>query len=557
MVSEDSLNEPTILIVDDHKLNIEMLVTVLSQDYNIRVARNGEECLKRSVIEPYPDLILLDIMMPVLDGFETIKLLKKDKKTKDIPVIFLTALTAKEDIVQGFKLGAVDYLTKPFNITELIARIQTHLELKFSREKIENQKQELEYLNEALSDTLMLQKKYIAKSKILQKSMIQKTVPLFTEFAIQALYLPCENMGGDFFSIIRGVHHKKLVIILGDCTGHGLQASIEASLLTSIVQKGLSDLFETSDTAAFLTGVNSEFIKVAEEDKFPTIFICLIDMESKEIVYSNANGVLPSLLRNGKIFRPEPVAGMHIGYSDQTVFESRKVKIQDGDRIYFYSDAVLEHKAANLEHIGRARFEEILNHDSGYPSRDFGEIISALEKTAGTLPLDDDTTLIQLDVGPIFRKEFYFSTLEEYEEIEEEIKTVLEQKDYLHDETIEIAIGLDEMCLNAFYHGNREDTAKQVIVEAVISSSDVYFKITDMGDGFDPKAVPDPVAGIEEIYGRNNPDEYMHGRGMVIVRNFFDKVKYNQKGCSVEIRRKKRTRNVIFLADEEIFSEES
>ena len=109
-------------------------------------------------------------------------------------------MTAKEDIVQGFKLGAVDYLTKPFNITELIARIQTHLELKFSREKIENQKQELEYLNEALSDTLMLQKKYIAKSKILQKSMIQKTVPLFTEFAIQALYLPCENMGGDFFS---------------------------------------------------------------------------------------------------------------------------------------------------------------------------------------------------------------------------------------------------------------------------------------------------------------------------------------------------------------------
>ncbi|QTA81779.1 Two component system response regulator/histidine kinase [Desulfonema limicola] len=135
-----------ILIVDDTPQNTQILGTILLKEgYKINVARNGRHAL--DVIEKIlPDIILLDVMMPELDGFETCKILKASQKTKEIPVIFLTARTDTEDLVQGFDLGAVDYVTKPFNSTELLMRVRTHLELKLSREMIEtvsNERKEL------------------------------------------------------------------------------------------------------------------------------------------------------------------------------------------------------------------------------------------------------------------------------------------------------------------------------------------------------------------------------------------------------------------------------
>ena len=118
-----------ILIVDDILKNIQVLGTILKQEgYQINVAQNGLQALEM-VEKVTLDLILLDVMMPELDGFETCKRLKANPETRDIPVIFLTARTATEDIVQGFELGAVDYISKPFNPTELLVRVHTHLTL--------------------------------------------------------------------------------------------------------------------------------------------------------------------------------------------------------------------------------------------------------------------------------------------------------------------------------------------------------------------------------------------------------------------------------------------
>ena len=126
-----------ILIVDDILKNIQILGTTLrKEEYQINVAQNGLQALE--VTEKVtPDLILLDVMMPELDGFETCERLKANPETRDIPIIFLTAKTATEDIVRGFELGAVDYVTKPFNTSELLSRVNTHLQLKSAREKLE------------------------------------------------------------------------------------------------------------------------------------------------------------------------------------------------------------------------------------------------------------------------------------------------------------------------------------------------------------------------------------------------------------------------------------
>ena len=129
--------QPLVLIVDDTVKNLQVLGTILkAENYKIAVATNGNQAIL-TANEIKPDLILLDVMMPELDGFETCKKLKSLSETKDIPVIFLTAKVETEDIIEGFKAGAVDYITKPFNSYELKARVKTHVELKISKDLLE------------------------------------------------------------------------------------------------------------------------------------------------------------------------------------------------------------------------------------------------------------------------------------------------------------------------------------------------------------------------------------------------------------------------------------
>lgn len=122
-------SDQRILIVDDTIKNLQVLGTILEKEgYQINVAQNGTQALEITQ-KAHPDLILLDVMMPDLDGFEVCKRLKADETVADIPVIFLTARTEMEDLVKGFEEGAVDYVTKPFNATELLVRVRTHLSI--------------------------------------------------------------------------------------------------------------------------------------------------------------------------------------------------------------------------------------------------------------------------------------------------------------------------------------------------------------------------------------------------------------------------------------------
>ncbi len=133
-MSKNSEKNALVLIVDDNTLNIKFLQTLLTnQSYRVYSAENGlQACrLSKKII---PDIILLDIMMPVMNGFDACKRLKKMPETKNIPIIFLTSKADTQDILKGFKLGAVDYITKPFQYKILLARVSTHLKLKFARD---------------------------------------------------------------------------------------------------------------------------------------------------------------------------------------------------------------------------------------------------------------------------------------------------------------------------------------------------------------------------------------------------------------------------------------
>ena len=134
----DDIPNTTLLIVDDAPTNVQILAEALHSDYRIKVAGDGQEALKIALREPHPDLILLDVMMPGMDGFEVCRHLKRNPKTQKIPVIFVTAKNEECDEELGLNLGAVDYITKPFSIPITKARIRNHIRLKQQADLLES-----------------------------------------------------------------------------------------------------------------------------------------------------------------------------------------------------------------------------------------------------------------------------------------------------------------------------------------------------------------------------------------------------------------------------------
>ncbi|MCD6565751.1 MAG: response regulator [Bacteroidales bacterium] len=149
-----STKKNIILIVDDDNTNLQVIGSFLyNKNYKIILAKNGNDALK-SVENNHPDLILLDIMMPGMNGYEVCEKLKDNNQTKDIPIMFLTAKTETKDIIKGFKTGGVDYITKPFIKEELLARIQTHISLKMSQDLLKEQTKKLEKANKIILDSV-------------------------------------------------------------------------------------------------------------------------------------------------------------------------------------------------------------------------------------------------------------------------------------------------------------------------------------------------------------------------------------------------------------------
>jgi cyclic di-GMP phosphodiesterase len=136
--------EPSVLIVDDERVNVDIMVDLLKPAYRTLVATSGEQALRRARGEPAPDILLLDVMMPEMDGYEVCRQLKADPATRAIPVIFVTALSEMGDEMRGFALGAVDYITKPISPAIVEARVKAHLENKHARDFIEDRNRVLQ-----------------------------------------------------------------------------------------------------------------------------------------------------------------------------------------------------------------------------------------------------------------------------------------------------------------------------------------------------------------------------------------------------------------------------
>jgi len=237
----------TILAVDDTPENLDVVKGILSADYIVKAAINGSMALKIAEKQP-PDLILLDIMMPEMDGYEVCRRLKENEQTKDVPVIFLTAMEQTTDEARGFELGAADYMTKPVNPPILKARVATHLALKSSMDQLQSAFDIIKKHKERMQQELNV-------GRDIQMSMLPVEFPPFpdrTEFSIHALLQPAREVGGDFYDFFF-VSDDEICLVLGDVSGKGVPAALFMAVTKTMIKTQASD---DSSPASIVTRVN-------------------------------------------------------------------------------------------------------------------------------------------------------------------------------------------------------------------------------------------------------------------------------------------------------------
>jgi two-component system sensor histidine kinase/response regulator len=246
-----------ILIVDDTQRNIQVLGTILREGgYQLNVAQDGQQALD-SVERTKPDLILLDIMMPVMDGFETCKRLKANPDTAEIPIIFLTAKVEAEDIVKGFDLGAVDYVTKPFNAAELFVRVDSHLTRFRLQREVQAQLREIERMKN--------EQEFFVQHEI--QSRVSPIVNALTQLYKGRLQNITETQRNHLVVIAEGVEGLsellRLLEKLQDFQKGNYDPTMATVQLDQIVGRAISDINLTLGTLAEVTYQNPDGIDPA------------------------------------------------------------------------------------------------------------------------------------------------------------------------------------------------------------------------------------------------------------------------------------------------------
>ncbi len=363
--------KPLVLIVDDTPQNIQVLGSVLfSKGYNVSVASSGNEALK-SLKSLIPDLILLDIQMPVMNGFEVCTIIKNQSETKEIPVIFLTASTETENILKGFEAGAVDFITKPFNSAELLARISTHIDLKRSKEKIEDEKVKTEALNIALQNSnIKLKYAYnniessIHYAKRIQQNMLPNLCFLI-ENGIMHIVInkPKDIIGGDFYWVKR--INEKIFIAVADCTGHGVPGALLSMLGHNILNE-IVKIENIHDSSEILNNLNVRFRSILKQEITIShdgmdIALCVINTKTKIIEYAGARRSI--LYYDNKQLTELKPDKRSIGGSENnfSVFSKQIFEFKSGNKIFMFTDGITDQfDNRNLNKITMKRFKNQL-----------------------------------------------------------------------------------------------------------------------------------------------------------------------------------------------------
>ena len=385
------MTKPKILIVDDEPFNVDYLEQELEEaDHETIAAVNGRDALDK-VQGGAPDLILLDIMMPVMDGFEVLSRLKANPATRDIPVIVISANNDLRSVVKGIQLGAEDYLPKPFEPTLLHARISSSLEKKRLRDL-----QQL-YLK-GLERELDI-------GREIQMCFLPSALPKVAGWEIAAYLKAAREVAGDFYDAFL-LPDENLACVIGDVCGKGVGAALFMTLFRSLIRatstsdvsrsgEDMKTLAPAERLGQVISFTNNYLVEThGDANMFATIFIGIFNLQRGALTYINCGNEPPLWLgRGGAVTALQPT-GPVVGMIPGANFSIKEIALEKEDLLLAFTDGLPDARNSENDFFGPERLLELLSGGETTPAALLKNIEEGLRQFVGTADQFDDITLL-------------------------------------------------------------------------------------------------------------------------------------------------------------------
>jgi sigma-B regulation protein RsbU (phosphoserine phosphatase) len=367
-----------ILIVDDSRVNrLALSHHLQGEGYSLVEASGGEEALA-VLAERDPDLILLDVVMPGMSGFDICQTIRNTPGKRDTPVIFITSLDTPEDKLHGLELGAVDFITKPFDPAEIRARVR-------------NQARMRELYCAILEARDRMARELRTARQVQRNFLPDRDRPMPPGVRFDYVYMPSDELGGDFFNIFP-LDDRRVVFYISDVSGHGAGSA----LMTIFAETFFSSHAPHSpDPAQLLTTLNTQFFREKLEEKYITAFLGVLDLERSLLTWSAAGNAAPPLLFGERRMETLAMNSFPVGLVDGTCYANRQVSAPPGTSLLLYSDGLTDVCRDRGEcALDEARLREFLESGAGLATEDLLQEILRLARQ--DVPLEqcpDDITL--------------------------------------------------------------------------------------------------------------------------------------------------------------------
>lgn len=377
------LSDSRVLIVDDVKANVDVLVQALGGEYKLSVALDGEQAFAAIRRAP-PDIVLLDIMLPDIDGYEICRRLRAAEATRELPIMFLSSLEHVEDKARGFEAGGNDYLTKPFEILEVKARVRSLLKAKAYADAVKA----------AAERDLRI-------AREIQTGLLPSDIPALvrgTGLDVHAVLEPARQVGGDLYEVLR-LGPDRVLVAIGDVSGKGIPAAlfmaVAMTLLRSIARQGHAP-------AEILRQLNDELLAQNPRGMFVTLQCLLFDLATKRVTCASAGH--HGAARVGRRQAPELVftsSGRVLGLMPAEELPSETLDLREGDVYVLFTDGVSEAFDPDGELFGEERLLNELTQSRARGASDITTgVVEAVRRHAATAKQSDDITIVGVRYAP-------------------------------------------------------------------------------------------------------------------------------------------------------------
>ncbi|HKI98426.1 MAG TPA: SpoIIE family protein phosphatase [bacterium] len=389
---------PILLVVDDDPDILRVVRFYLTkQRYIVHTAASGREAMDVLDREPEVELILSDVMMPDMSGLDLLMAVREDDRFADIPVILISAEGETSKKVAGLNLGADDFITKPFNFDELMARVKNHIRLRRLQKEVLIASRQVLQANAALQRQNDRFQEDLEAARSLQMSLMPDALPDTPPLRLGARYLPAERLGGDLFDIVELDGGRRLGLLVADVCGHGITAAFITAMTKITFQSACQS---SSDPAVVLDLMNRE-LAANLANGFVTVFYGVYDRHTRTLACASG-GHPPVLVHRrpeGRILDLLPQATF-LGCFQQVHFRTETLELKPGDRIILYTDGLFESRIGpDGEEFGMERVRAYLTE---YQALEIQPLLDGLVDTLADfmnhIPVDDDITIVGMDV---------------------------------------------------------------------------------------------------------------------------------------------------------------